>query len=63
MYTILNLISVLATIILIEGLVYFALNSTVGRLNFVKKLAYKDIVFLLIGIVLIISFFKFHLPY
>ncbi len=63
MSIILNLISVIATFILIEGMVYFALNTTVGRLNLVKNFIYKDILFLLIGVILIISFFKFHLPH
>jgi hypothetical protein len=63
MYIILNIISIIATLIVIETLVYISLNTTIGRINIVKKFVYKDLIFLLIGLLLIISFFEFHLPY
>lgn len=59
----LNIISIIATLIVIEGVVYIALNSTIGRINFVKKFEYKDAIFLVLGLVLILLFFDFHLPY
>jgi len=63
MLLILNIISIIATLIVIEGVVYIALNSTIGRINFVKKFEYKDVFFLTVGLILILFFFDFHLPY
>lgn len=63
MFVILNIISIIATLIVIEGIVYFALNTTIGRISFVKKFEYKDITFLTIGLLLIFFFFDFHFPY
>jgi len=60
---ILNILSIITTFIVIEGIFYFLLNSTIGRLSIVKKLPYKDLIFLLIGILFIIIFFDFYLPH
>ena len=63
MLNLLNLISVVATFILIEGMVYFILNFTVGKIAVIKRFQYKDLVFLLIGLILILKFFRFYLPH
>lgn len=63
MYNLLNIISIITTFIVFEGVIYFALNMTVGKLNIVKKFEYKDLLFLSIGVLLILLFFKFHLPH
>ncbi len=60
---ILNLISIISTFIVIEGVFYIALNSTIGRLENVKKSPLKDVLFLIPGILFIIFFFDFHLPH
>jgi hypothetical protein len=63
MFLLLNIISIIATLIVIEGVIYFTLNSTIGRISYVKKFEYKDVFFLCIGLILILFFFEFHLPY
>lgn len=63
MNLVLNIISVLSTFIIIEGIIYFTLNSTFGRLNVLKNFAFKDIVFLVFGVILILCFFDFYLPH
>jgi len=62
MDTFLNIISVVATIIIIIGIVYFLLKNTVGRIKYIKKFIYSDFLYIFIGVLLIIMFFDFHLP-
>lgn len=59
----LNILSILFTFIIIEGLFYFVLNLTIGQLNIVKRLPYKDLYFILIGFLFIVFFFDFYLPH
>lgn len=63
MTLLLNIISIIATFIVIEGIFYFALDNTVGRINVVKRFKYKDLIFLSIGVLFMILFFDFHLPH
>jgi len=58
-----NIIAVLSTIIVLEGAIFVVLNYTVGQIPVIKKIAYKDYLFLLVGLILIFCFVDFHLPY
>ena len=62
MNTFLNITSVISTIIVILGIIYFLLNNTIGRLAFIKKFIYRDTLYIFIGIIFILFFFEFHLP-
>ena len=67
--TLLNIISVLATLIVAQGVVYSLLNVVFGKIPIINiyllksKIQYKDIIFLLIGLIFILFFFDFYLPW
>ena len=63
MTLILNIISVLATFVVLEGVIFYTLQSTLGRIRLIKNFAYKEILFLVIGLLLILLFFDFYLPH
>jgi hypothetical protein len=69
MALILNAISATSMFVFGVGIIYILLDSTVGRLAILaskfewRGLQIKDFVFLLIGIVLILGFTSFYLPY
>ena len=69
MALILNAISATSAFLFGVGIIYIFLDSTVGRLAFLQSkfewhgLQVKDFIFLLIGIIVIISFTSFYLPY
>lgn len=63
MNLILNIISVVATFIIIEGVFFYALDFTIGRISVVRKLKYKDYIFLSVGVLFKMFFFDFYLPH
>jgi hypothetical protein len=65
-----NVTAVISTLIVSVGLFYFILNLMFGRLSFLNVyvnhsagIKFKHIVFIITGLVTILSFFEFHLPY
>jgi len=65
MNTILNIISLIATLIVAEGALYFVMDLVFGKIKMLNKtvalhLQVKHLLFYSIGLVLIISFTKFH---
>ncbi len=69
MVVLLNAISVLATFVAAVGIIYLALDSTIGRINAVNnlviasKIPAKVFLFLGIGVYLILKYFTFYLPF
>lgn len=67
---VLNTISVLATLIVTEGVIYFVLNLVFGKLAILNSIIsqktnirLKHILFLLIGLFFILICFDFYKPY
>lgn len=69
MFYILNLISILSAFTFGVGFLYFILDATIGKLEILNSdkdwygLQIKDFVFLLISVIIILSFFDFYKPY
>lgn len=69
MFEILNTISVAASFLFGVGIIYWMLDITVGRLNFIKSkfewngLQIKDFVFLFVSILILITKVSFIKPY
>lgn len=69
MALILNAISATSAFLFGVGIIYIFLDSTVGRLSILESefewrgLQVKDFAFLLIGIIVIIRYTSFYLPY
>lgn len=68
MGAVLNIISVIATFIVAEGIIFSVLNLIFGRIKLLNKRIYdgirlKHIIFLLIGVIVILIFFEFNLPW
>jgi len=69
METVLNSISFCGTLVVSLMILYLAQNYTLGLIPVFNKIMIfrifylKDIIFITIGILLLISFTTFHLPY
>jgi hypothetical protein len=69
MSTLLNSVSVLSTLVVLEGLIYLFLNLIFGRIGalnrvvMLKTIRVKDIVFTVAALALIIQFVEFYLPW
>lgn len=67
---ILNIISILATLIVAEGIIYFVCNLIFGKLSLLNKtvlqqpnLRLKHFLFLLLGLILLLTCFDFYKPW
>ncbi|WP_294288600.1 hypothetical protein [uncultured Chryseobacterium sp.] len=69
MATLFNTISVASAFIFGVGFLYWVMDATIGRLNFLhsKKewngLQLKDVIFLLFSAIFLLSIFDFYKPY
>ncbi len=65
----LNIISVVSAFVFGTGLIYLALDATVGRLRFLSSkfewngLQIKDFAFLIVAVIVLLTFFGFVQPY
>ena len=68
-FCLLNTISIIATFIVAQGVIYFVLDMTMGKLSILNfeivksKIQVKQILFLLLGLYIFLFFFDFYLPW
>jgi hypothetical protein len=68
MFILLNIICVIATFIVAEGLLYITMNSIFGNIKYLNKtvifsLQIKHIIFYTIGLLLLLMFTTFYKPW